>query len=256
MTWAAAASLVTIGFAMTPGGRPSAPATADANEMKQSLRVVRVWDLPTRIVHWGFAGLIPFLWWTGTHYEWQLHILGGEILLGLLIFRVMWAFVGSSTARLFRMVRVPSEVLRYAKTLASAPYDWVEPGHNPLGAWSAIAMLMAMSTLTITGLFAVSLDGLTEGPLAAIGTDAFSRLATEWHHQLFAVLLCLVVLHLVAIVFYTAVKRQAIVPSMVHGRRLLPIESAPVRPARIWMFALTTWLAIAVVVAIILGSPP
>src|SRR5215212_10745915 len=74
-----------------------------------------VWDLPIRLVHWLLAGLIAFSWWSvkNDHTDW--HIWSGISILTLLIFRLLWGFVGSSTARWSNFVRGPSAVRAYLR---------------------------------------------------------------------------------------------------------------------------------------------
>ena len=72
--------------------------------MKQK---VRVWDLPTRIFHWTLVLCIPFLWWSAsTGGEWlQKHLIVGCVVLGLLIFRIIWGFIGSQSARFSNFIK-------------------------------------------------------------------------------------------------------------------------------------------------------
>src|SRR5205085_10860980 len=94
---------------------------------------VRIWDLPVRLFHWAVVLLVPALWAT---HEWDLldtHILLGEIMLGLVFWRLLWGVLGSSTARFAAFVRGPGAVLRYLKGGGKAF------GHNPLGGWSVVA---------------------------------------------------------------------------------------------------------------------
>src|SRR4051794_18611755 len=100
---------------------------------------VRVWDLPTRLVHWAMAALIPWSWWTAHHDQLERHRLSGYLLLGLLLFRLIWGFAGSDTACFAAFVRGPAAIRRYLRGEAPA-----SPGHNPLGALSVVALLAAL----------------------------------------------------------------------------------------------------------------
>src|SRR4030095_2671657 len=92
----------------------------------------RVWDLPTRLFHWVLVGLIGFSWWSGKNDEVDLHIWSGIAILTLLIFRMLWGFFGSSTARFSSFVRGPKAVLTYVRDMKG----WLPIGHTPLGALS------------------------------------------------------------------------------------------------------------------------
>ena len=76
---------------------------------------VRVWDLPTRLVHWAIAALVPFSWWSAHagHLPW--HRLSGYSILGLVVFRLIWGVAGSSTSRFASFLRGPAAVLAYLR---------------------------------------------------------------------------------------------------------------------------------------------
>ena len=71
---------------------------------------VRVWDLPTRVTHWTFVVVFGVLWWTAETGRMEWHRWAGYTLLALLLFRVYWGFLGSSTARFSRFIRGPRAV--------------------------------------------------------------------------------------------------------------------------------------------------
>jgi cytochrome b len=71
---------------------------------------VAIWDLPTRLFHWLLAGLIALSWWSAEYHDDDVHIWSGIAVLTLLIFRILWGFFGSSTARFANFVRGPKAV--------------------------------------------------------------------------------------------------------------------------------------------------
>ncbi|HEY5204143.1 MAG TPA: cytochrome b/b6 domain-containing protein, partial [Roseiarcus sp.] len=113
-------------------------------------RSAKVWDAPTRIVHWLLAALIPFSWWSAHNDHLPWHRLSGYSILGLLAFRVIWGFVGSSTARFRQFLSGPGQVRAY---LGGRLGPIV--GHNPLGGWSVLAMLTAIAVQVGLGLFSI-----------------------------------------------------------------------------------------------------
>jgi cytochrome b len=174
---------------------------------------VRVWDAPTRIVHWAIALLIPWSWWTATHDQLERHRLSGYMLLGLILFRLIWGFIGSGPSRFAGFVRGPRAVLRYVRGEGGpAPL-----GHNPLGGWSIVAMLVALVAQIGLGLFAVDEDGLESGPLSYLVDFDTARSLALIHHKLFWVIVALVALHLAAILFYL-LRGRNLTPAMVTGR--------------------------------------
>lgn len=184
----------------------------------------RIWDLPLRLFHWLLVGLIAFSWWSGEEHYMEWHRLSGYAILALLVFRLWWGFTGSRTARFSQFVRGPGTVLAYAKTLFSSSRH--ADGHNPLGGWSVIAMLLAIAAMVVAGLFAVDVDGWESGPLAYWVSFEQGRSAAEFHETVFNVIMALIILHVAAIVFYLAVKRMNLVRPMITGRRTKTAEEA------------------------------
>lgn len=177
----------------------------------------RLWDGPTRIVHWALVALIAFSWWSAKadHMDW--HRWSGYSVLGLLVFRLAWGVVGGGSARFVSFVRGPLTTLRYLKTLPKRTASDV-PGHNPLGAWSVLAILATLIVQVVTGLFAVDVDAIEAGPLSdRVDFDTGRRLA-HWHHLSFTALEVLVVVHLAAVLFYLVYKRSNLIGPMLTGR--------------------------------------
>jgi cytochrome b len=176
----------------------------------------KLWDGPTRIVHWALVALIGFSWWAGETHHMDWHRLSGYAVLGLLVFRLFWGFVGSGTSRFASFVKAPAATLAYIRTLPSRTHVHAH-GHNPLGAWSVLAILTALVVQVGSGLFAVDIDGLESGPLSDRVSFDTGRLFARWHHLSFTALQILVALHIAAIVFYAVYKRADLVGPMVTG---------------------------------------
>jgi len=155
---------------------------------------VRVWDLPLRLTHWSFALLVPALWWSAENSQWALHKRFGVALLGLLIFRILWGFLGTRTARFSSFVKGPLAVLGYLTGKAGAAGDKI--GHNPIGALSVLGLLTVMLVQVGVGLFAGDpYDGAT-GPLNSLVKVSTAAALTEWHEWFYWVVLGMVALHL------------------------------------------------------------
>jgi cytochrome b len=178
---------------------------------------VRVWDLPTRLVHWLVVLGVALSWWTGETGRLEWHRWSGYGLLGLVAFRVYWGFFGSSTARFRQFLRGPRTVLGYLRGA------WpTAPGHNPLGALSVLALLALLATQIVLGLFAVDVDGIESGPLSLYVSFDAGRSAAKWHGAIFDVLLWVIALHIAAILYYGFVKKQNLGAAMLHGEREYP----------------------------------
>jgi cytochrome b len=213
----------------------------------------RVWDLPTRLFHWGLVALIGFSWWSAEedHLDW--HIWSGLGIMSLLIFRLLWGLVGSSTARFANFVRGPGGVVAYLRDMKG----WKPIGHNPLGALSVVALLLVIAAQVGLGLISTDEDGLAEGPLAHLVSLETSEWARDVHeHDLFDVLLVLVALHLSAILFYRLVLGKKLTKPMITGRAELDPDTAPMRAGKGWVAVLCLVVAIGITRWIIAGAPP
>ncbi len=183
----------------------------------------RVWDIPTRLVHWLLAALIPFSWWSAVSDHLPWHRLSGYAILGLLVFRLIWGFAGSQTARFSRFLRGPGAVGAYLRGAAKAGV-----GHNPLGGWSVMAMFAVLAAQVGLGLFSIDEDSVEGGPLSSfIGFDT-GRAVAHLHHRLFWVLVGLIALHLAAIAVYALRRRNLVGPMITGVARIEP--GAPVPP--------------------------
>lgn len=177
---------------------------------------IKLWDVPLRLVHWSLVLLLAGLWWTWKSDQTELHERLGYITLGLLLFRLYWGLLGSSTARFSQFVRGPRAIAAYLRGRSPASV-----GHNPLGALSVLLLLGLMITEVVFGLFTQDVDGIEAGPLAQYVNYETADWAREWHEFLFNAILGVVALHVLAILFYLVVKRDNLVGPMITGRKRL-----------------------------------
>jgi cytochrome b len=212
---------------------------------------IAIWDAPTRLFHWLLVALIAFSWWSAEedHLDW--HIWSGLAVVSLLIFRLLWGFVGSSTARFANFVRGPRQIGAYLKDTKG----WRPVGHTPLGALSVLALLGLVSIQAGLGLFASDDDGFYEGPLATLVSFETSEIVTELHESLFNVLLGLIAIHVAAILFYRLALGKRLVGPMITGRGEVPEGAEPMRPGRWWVALLCLAFAIAVTRWLVAGAP-
>ena len=181
---------------------------------------MRVWDAPTRLFHWAIVLLMAFSYLSALR-EWnQLHFIFGYTVLALLLFRLVWGFVGSETSRFRQFLRSPLVGLRYLAAFGKREPD-TEIGHNAAGGWWVLAMLLALLVQAGTGLFSNN-DINAKGPLAHRVSKATSDWLSGLHTTSFYVLLALVVVHILAIIAYAVVKRHDLVRAMVTGKKRLP----------------------------------
>ena len=190
---------------------------------------IRLWDLPTRLFHWllllsvGTAiatALLGGQWMT-------LHGQAGACTGGLLVFRLVWGFAGNRYARFASFMPSRASLHSYMRG------TWRGFGHNPLGACSVLALLLVLSLQVITGLF--SNDEIAfAGPWAERVSDAVSMWLTHWHHLLSNLLYVLLALHIFAIFFYYALRRDNLLGPMLTGfKAIAQAQAAPDdRPGR------------------------
>ncbi len=210
----------------------------------------RLWDAPVRIVHWSLVILLAFSWWSSEdHLNW--HRWSGYAILGLVAFRVLWGFWGGGAARFSSFVRGPRAVAAYARTLPERTASNV-PGHNPLGGWSVIAMLMVLAAQVTTGLFAVDVDAFEGGPLSHLVSFELGRTLADLHEFSFRLLQVLVVLHVAAVLFYLVYKRTNLIGAMVTGRRAFP-QDPDLAGAPMWRLLACVAVAAALAFAVSKG---
>ena len=191
---------------------------------------IKVWDAPVRLFHWLLVALVALSVSTGylggNLMQW--HIRSGCAILGLLIFRLLWGFAGSGTARFASFVRGPRAALGYARGLFSRRPSHT-PGHNPLGGWMVMLLLASALLQAGTGLFSND-DIATEGPLYDKVSKATSDAITAVHTTNAVVLLALIGLHVAAVLFYLWYKRENLLWPMFSGvKRVRAQALAPVR---------------------------
>lgn len=210
---------------------------------------VRVWDLPTRLFHWLLVffvtGLVITGYTGGNAMQW--HARFGYAVLTLLLFRIVWGFIGGHWSRFANFLHGPSSVFAYIGGRAH-PDHLV--GHNPLGAGSVFAMLLVLLAQVATGLVGDDEIAFT-GPLNRFVSSAAGLRATWYHKQVGQWLLIgLVVLHVAAIVWYLHRKRQNLVRPMVVGDKELEAPAPSSRDdLRSRMVALAVLLVCAGLVA-------
>ena len=191
--------------------------------MSQPPIEVRVWDLPTRLFHWLLVICISTSVLTGffngilgsSTIDW--HLRSGYCALGLVAFRLVWGVMGGTYARFVNFLKGPLSVARYLDALPKPSSGPAPLGHNPLGGWSVVAMLLTVGTQAVTGLFISLEDYGFAAPLAKHVSRAMSDRMNAIHTAVIWVVLALVALHLLAIAYYAIVKKTNLVPAMVTG---------------------------------------
>jgi cytochrome b len=211
---------------------------------------VRIWDLPTRLFHWGLVVALACLAVSGTIGGGAMvwHFRFGYAAITLLVFRVIWGLIGGRWSRFNAFIYAPRSVLRYLRG-HRAPEHLA--GHSPLGALSVFAMLAVLLAQAGTGLLSDD-EIAAAGPLTRFVSSSTVSLATSYHARVGKwLLLALVLLHVGAIAFYL-LRKHNLIGSMWHGDKplLAPVpasrDDAWSRTVALFVFAgcaaLVTWL--------------
>ena len=190
-----------------------------------------------RVVHWLFVLGVLAAYVTAKCGLTDWHARIGATLLGLLVFRVVWGFVGSQHARFAQFFPTPGRIGSYLRG------EWRGHGHTPLGALSVFGLLLLLAAQISSGLFAND-DIAFQGPLVVYITKPTSDAISAWHERIFYVLLALIVLHIAAIVFYAVGKKKNLVTPMLTGWKTAAADQV-VSDARIKLGALLLAAALA-----------
>jgi cytochrome b len=183
----------------TSGSRAEAPADiraeapADSPAAPRPARKVLIWDAPVRVFHGLMVLSFAGAYLTAESERWRLaHVTLGYTMAGLLVFRVVWGFVGTRHARFATFVRGPAAVMRYLRGMIDG-HPVHHPGHNPAGALAIVAILVLTAIVSATGWSAYSelggewLEELHEGAanamLAVIGVHVAGVLIGSWMHR-------------------------------------------------------------------------
>ncbi len=236
---------------MPSSARAARPATTSIVRTIDERGRAPVWDLPTRLFHWAIVLLIGFSWWSSEEAFEPWHFWSGYGIIFLLLFRILWGLVGSSTARFASFVRGPAAVLDYVKG-----GHWPLAGHSPLGALSVLAMLLSMLVQVGSGLIQIDSDDFVEGPLSPLVAFEVAEAAHEVHEANFNILLALIALHIAAILFYRLALGKRLVGPMLTGRAKLDPGVEPMRAAPAWRAIACAATAAALTAWIVAGLPP
>ena len=131
------------------------------------MNTTRVYDLPTRVFHWLFAGCFVIAYSVANLVDdestrFSLHMLAGLGATFAVLMRLAWSGVGTQHARLGDLSLDPRQLLAYFKGIASGSgREWV--GHNPASSWAAV-----VRRLQRTG-YEVAAPG---NPLRGLASDA------------------------------------------------------------------------------------
>lgn len=163
----------------------------------QAIRTIKTWDWGVRLFHWLLVAAIAVAFLSSEEGSalspW--HVPAGWVAAILIVFRLVWGFVGGEHARFVNLIR-PSRMVGHVRGLFAG---WVHAslGHNPLGGIAVLALLALVAATTFTG--------ITGG---------------EGSHETIAyILLAMIALHVVAVVAMSFLTRDNLIGAMITGRK-------------------------------------
>ena len=184
---------------------------------------IRLWDLPIRLFHWLLVVAVIAAVVSGQLGGSLIDLHGkiGLAIVGLIAFRLVWGFAGSTYARFAQFFPTPAKIRGYLKG------EWRGLGHNPLGGLSVFSLIFLLTVQVTSGLFAND-DIAFVGPLFELIDKSLSDRLSGIHHLFSNVLIALVVLHVGAVIFHGHFKKDNLVKPMLTGWK----EGATGEPAR------------------------
>ena len=191
-------------------------------------KIIRVWDLPVRVFHWllvlCISGSLISVNLGGNAIEWHAYF--GYTVLTLLIFRIIWGFIGSTHARFASFLPSREKIFSYLQGKAPRVL-----GHNPLGALSVFALMIVLSVQVFTGLF-VDDEIAFQGPLAKYVSNSLVSILSEIHESNSVLIYTFIAIHIAAIIYYQKFKGEDLIKPMISGdKEIDPSEEASYLPS-------------------------
>jgi len=201
-----------------------------------------VWDIGVRLFHWSLVIVFIIAYLSGDDDS-DIHVYAGYIVLGLVIFRIIWGFIGTQHARFKDFIYSPSEIIGHAKGLFTGKVKSYR-GHNPLGGLMVLALLFTLILTVISGLKVYGEEGY--GPLAQSTSSYFISSANasspdednerhhengdkeEWWeeiHEFFSnLMLFLIVFHIAGVIISSKIENKNLVKAMITGYKETPVQ--------------------------------
>jgi cytochrome b len=202
-----------------------------------------IWDMPTRLFHWTLAASFAGAWLTSEADTWlAVHVFLGYLMLGLVVFRLVWGRVGTHYARFSSFWFSPKDALRYLRQIVTGQAKR-HVGHNPTGSVAIYGLLLLTAVVGLTGwltLGAEEQQGLAAGWMNLVQGRTFKKL----HEAAAMVMLLLVIGHIAGVVVESILHKENLARAMVTGTKLADV-GAPAAQSRQWVAVLMGLLMVA-----------
>jgi len=163
--------------------------------LKENIRNKKIWDLPLRLFHIILILLVTCSILSAKLNMLDLHQYFGLALLGL----IFLGFYGDLLALIIRNLK--------ANSISSV--------RTPIGSYFTIIFIIALLSISESGLFS-SDDVLYDAPFAFLTPD-YTSYFTDIHNILHYLLYSLIVIHILAIMYYQIFKKMKIIERVLDG---------------------------------------
>lgn len=168
-------------------------------------QTILVWDLPTRVFHWLLVICFTGAWLTSESERLQMiHYAFGYSAVALVLFRLVWGFIGTKYARFSQFIKGPKEMIGHAKGLLGG-HQHIAPGHNPLGGIVMLGLMLVILLIGLTGYWTVK--------------EFLGDFMSEAHEAIASFVLGLVVIHIAAAVIMSLLQKENLVWAMLSGKK-------------------------------------
>ena len=186
--------------------RSSESRKAAARSLANS-EAILVWDWPLRVWHWTLALLVLIAWFTPNRHD-RVHRFAGYAVIGLLLFRLVWGFIGTRHSRFRRLrsrLRAAPAFLRNVCRGRTGRYL----GLNPAGVAMMASLLLMLCVSALTGAMQVTVQFF--GVWWVEDTHVYASDAV----------LILILLHVAGVAVVSRIQRDNLTRAMITGRKRL-----------------------------------
>ncbi len=177
---------------------------------------IKVWDPLVRLFHWSLVIAFAIAYFTQEE-EYELHLLAGYTVLGLIVLRILWGLVGPKHARFTDFIFPPAATLRYLRdVIKGRAHRYL--GHNPAAGMMVVALLISLLVICVSG---VALDAAENraGPLAGMRLFLYADIVADIHELFTDIISFLIPLHLLGVLFSSRAHHENLVRAMIDGRK-------------------------------------
>ncbi len=209
--------------------------------MNKRKNYVFVWPIYTRIIHWliAFSFTLAFIFSLKENLL-NLHVAVGIIFGLMLVYRIIWGFVGPQYAK-FSTLKLSLKKLKfYFIEKVQNRYREIPAGHNPASSWFTIIVLVVGSIISISGLL---LYGIQEGKgyLGFLNDHYYMYMDSLFNIHKYASYFLLVwaIIHIVGVLIEQFYHKTGMVFAMITGYKKAKGDDSEVgkyRSGLTWIF--------------------